>query len=129
MTPLPTSLTDAARQHSSSPLGVPEERSTHTRSSATPTTRPPTTIRPATTTTTNNNNNREREGEERKARGGGGGSSSGDEEPPIARDKARANYALSFTVEFENDRDTVYFAHCYPYRYSDLQVRLYKSSR
>ena len=130
MTPLPTNLSGAGatRQHSSSPLGAPDERSAHTRSGATSTT-----TRPSTTIANNNNNgnssnnnNREREGEERKARGGGGGggSSSGEEEPPIARDKTRSNFALSFNVEFENDRDTVYFAHCYPYRYSDLQVRL-----
>ena len=30
-------------------------------------------------------------------------------------------YSLTWTVTFAHDRDTVYFAHCYPYTYSDLQ--------
>lgn len=29
-------------------------------------------------------------------------------------------YSLTFEVEFKHDFDTVYFAHCYPYTYSDL---------
>lgn len=28
-------------------------------------------------------------------------------------------YTLSFTVEFVHDHDQVYFAHCYPYTYTD----------
>jgi len=32
-------------------------------------------------------------------------------------------YSLTWTFSFPRDRDTVYFAHCYPYTYSDLQVR------
>ena len=30
-------------------------------------------------------------------------------------------YSLTWTVTFKHDRDSVYFAHCYPYTYSDLQ--------
>lgn len=30
-------------------------------------------------------------------------------------------YTLSFNIEFKHDNDTVYFAHSYPYTYSDLQ--------
>merc|ERR1712232_888028 len=33
-------------------------------------------------------------------------------------------YTLTFTVEFQHDADTVYFAHCYPYSYTDLQEDL-----
>ncbi|KAK9728680.1 Cytosolic carboxypeptidase N-terminal domain [Popillia japonica] len=33
-------------------------------------------------------------------------------------------YTLSFTLEFPHDDDTVYFAHSYPYTYSDLQQYL-----
>lgn len=31
-------------------------------------------------------------------------------------------YSLTWTCKFPNDNDTYYFAHCYPYTYSDLQV-------
>lgn len=31
-------------------------------------------------------------------------------------------YTLTFNIEFPHDNDTVYFAHSYPYTYSDLQV-------
>lgn len=31
-------------------------------------------------------------------------------------------YTLTFNIEFNHDNDTVYFAHSYPYTYSDLQV-------
>ena len=31
-------------------------------------------------------------------------------------------YSLTWTFCFPRARDTVYFAHCYPYTYSDLQV-------
>ncbi|CAF3391299.1 unnamed protein product [Rotaria sp. Silwood1] len=30
-------------------------------------------------------------------------------------------YSLTWTCKFPNDNDTYYFAHCYPYTYSDLQ--------
>jgi len=30
-------------------------------------------------------------------------------------------HTLAFSVEFQHDNDTVYFAHCFPYTYSDLQ--------
>lgn len=33
------------------------------------------------------------------------------------------NYTLTFNIDFQYDNDTVYFAHSYPYTYSDLQVR------
>lgn len=35
-------------------------------------------------------------------------------------------YTLTFSVNFEYDNDTVYFAHSYPYTYSDLQRYLLK---
>ncbi|KAJ3034568.1 Cytosolic carboxypeptidase 2 [Rhizophlyctis rosea] len=37
----------------------------------------------------------------------------------------RALHTLTFSITFEYARDTVYFAHCYPYTYSDLQRYLY----
>ncbi|KAK3103578.1 hypothetical protein FSP39_020320 [Pinctada imbricata] len=33
----------------------------------------------------------------------------------------RSFYSLTWTVEFQHNNDTVYFAHCYPYTYTDLQ--------
>lgn len=33
-----------------------------------------------------------------------------------------STYTLTFNIEFPHDNDTVYFAHTYPYTYSDLQV-------
>merc|ERR1719379_338635 len=33
-------------------------------------------------------------------------------------------YTLTFTVSFNHDGDTVYFAHCFPYTYTDLQLYL-----
>lgn len=35
-------------------------------------------------------------------------------------------YTLSFVYTFEYDRDVVYFAHCYPYTFTDLQSYLNK---
>ena len=35
-------------------------------------------------------------------------------------------YTLSFTYKFIHDQDTVYFAQCYPYTYSDLNNYLNK---
>lgn len=32
-----------------------------------------------------------------------------------------ASFTLSFNIEFRYDDDTVFFAHSYPYTYSDLQ--------
>jgi len=29
-------------------------------------------------------------------------------------------YSLTFEVKFKHDHDTVYFAHCYPFTYTDL---------
>uniref|UniRef100_A0A8C5WI56 Cytosolic carboxypeptidase 2 n=1 Tax=Leptobrachium leishanense TaxID=445787 RepID=A0A8C5WI56_9ANUR len=37
----------------------------------------------------------------------------------------KALYRLTWTFEFLHDNDTCYFAHCYPYTYSDLQKDLY----
>lgn len=31
------------------------------------------------------------------------------------------SFTLTFNIEFDYDNDTVYFAHSYPYTYSDLQ--------
>ncbi|CAH2326030.1 cytosolic carboxypeptidase 2 [Pelobates cultripes] len=36
-----------------------------------------------------------------------------------------ALYRLTWTFEFQHDDDTCYFAHCYPYTYSDLQRDLH----
>ena len=36
--------------------------------------------------------------------------------------KDKYHYSLTWTCEFPNENDTYYFAHCYPYTYSDLQV-------
>jgi len=33
-------------------------------------------------------------------------------------------YTLTFTVTFDHDCDEVYFSHCYPYTYTDLQLDL-----
>ena len=33
-------------------------------------------------------------------------------------------YSLSFTYKFEYNNDTVFFAYCYPYTYSDLSEDL-----
>eukprot|EP00927_Polykrikos_kofoidii_P060710 TRINITY_DN55630_c0_g1_i1.p1 TRINITY_DN55630_c0_g1~~TRINITY_DN55630_c0_g1_i1.p1 ORF type:complete len:955 (-),score=174.64 TRINITY_DN55630_c0_g1_i1:177-3041(-) len=35
-------------------------------------------------------------------------------------------YTLTFTTQFKHDVDIVYFAHCYPYSYTDLQTDLRK---
>ena len=37
-------------------------------------------------------------------------------------DSSVSLYSLTWTCKFPNDNDTYYFAHCYPYTYSDLQV-------
>lgn len=38
------------------------------------------------------------------------------------KDKSATNYyTLTFTVTFDHDDDLVYFSHCYPYNYTDLQ--------
>lgn len=39
------------------------------------------------------------------------------------------SYTLTFQVEFQNENDTVYFAHSYPYTYSDLQDYLMNIQR
>jgi hypothetical protein len=38
-------------------------------------------------------------------------------------------YALTFTLTFKYDEDTCYFAHCYPYTYTDSQLFLSKILR
>ncbi|KAK2569276.1 Cytosolic carboxypeptidase 2 [Acropora cervicornis] len=38
--------------------------------------------------------------------------------------KDKYHYSLTWTCEFPNEKDTYYFAHCYPYTYSDLQEYL-----
>ena len=35
-------------------------------------------------------------------------------------------YTLSFTVNFDYDDDSVYFAHCFPYTYTDLKYLLHE---
>ncbi|XP_017141214.1 uncharacterized protein LOC108155072 isoform X10 [Drosophila miranda] len=44
-------------------------------------------------------------------------------------DEDNSTYTLTFTIEFEHDEDTVYFAHSYPYTYSDLQDYLMEIQR
>jgi hypothetical protein len=39
------------------------------------------------------------------------------------------SYTLTFNVEFQYENDTVYFAHSYPYTYSDLQDYLMNIQR
>ncbi|XP_020894441.1 cytosolic carboxypeptidase 2, partial [Exaiptasia diaphana] len=38
--------------------------------------------------------------------------------------KDRYHYTLTWSCQFQYNRDTCYFAHCYPYTYSDLQEYL-----
>ncbi|CAL1533712.1 unnamed protein product [Lymnaea stagnalis] len=33
----------------------------------------------------------------------------------------RSYYSMTWTIKFKHDHDTVYFSHCYPYTYTDLQ--------
>jgi len=40
------------------------------------------------------------------------------------RRKEKAYYTLTFTFTFPHDEDEVYFSHCYPYTFSDLQQDL-----
>eukprot|EP00747_Dinoflagellata_sp_TGD_P064225 gnl/TRDRNA2_/TRDRNA2_153809_c1_seq1.p1 gnl/TRDRNA2_/TRDRNA2_153809_c1~~gnl/TRDRNA2_/TRDRNA2_153809_c1_seq1.p1 ORF type:complete len:878 (-),score=143.06 gnl/TRDRNA2_/TRDRNA2_153809_c1_seq1:50-2368(-) len=40
------------------------------------------------------------------------------------KDKGSNYYTLTFTVQFNHHDDQVYFAHCYPYTYTDLQKDL-----
>ena len=35
-------------------------------------------------------------------------------------------YVMSFLISFPHDNDTVYLAHCYPYRYSDMMLDIEK---
>ena len=42
----------------------------------------------------------------------------------LRRQKGANYYTLTFTVTFEHDCDEVYFSHCYPYTYTDLQLDL-----
>ncbi|XP_067638596.1 cytosolic carboxypeptidase Nna1 isoform X9 [Eurosta solidaginis] len=44
-----------------------------------------------------------------------------DDETPSEEEDENSSYTLTFNIEFEHDHDTVYFAHSYPYTYSDLQ--------
>ena len=37
--------------------------------------------------------------------------------------KEKFHYSLTWSCEFPHENDTCYFAHCYPYTYSDLQVK------
>lgn len=42
----------------------------------------------------------------------------------ISGDKGINYHTLTFTVVFQHDADMVYFSHCYPYTYTDLQKDL-----
>ena len=42
----------------------------------------------------------------------------------LRKQKGSNYYTLTFTVTFDHDCDEVYFSHCYPYTFSDLQVDL-----
>jgi len=43
--------------------------------------------------------------------------------------RSRYYYSLSFTYDFKYAGDTVYFAYCYPYTYSDLTRELQELQR
>lgn len=40
-------------------------------------------------------------------------------------DDENSTYTLTFNIQFSHENDTVYFAHSFPYTYSDLQVTIY----
>eukprot|EP00961_Rhodomonas_salina_P302715 3940947-Rhodomonas_salina.7 len=40
---------------------------------------------------------------------------------PVAFVPGQGSYTMHFSVHFQHENDTVYFAHCYPYTYRDLQ--------
>uniref|UniRef100_W8AMZ7 Cytosolic carboxypeptidase NnaD n=1 Tax=Ceratitis capitata TaxID=7213 RepID=W8AMZ7_CERCA len=44
-----------------------------------------------------------------------------DDTPTGEEEDENSSYTLTFNIEFQHDNDTVYFAHSYPYTYSDLQ--------
>ncbi|XP_054728956.1 cytosolic carboxypeptidase Nna1 isoform X2 [Anastrepha obliqua] len=44
-----------------------------------------------------------------------------DDDTPSEEEEENCSYTLTFNIEFQHDNDTVYFAHSYPYTYSDLQ--------
>ncbi|XP_031626931.1 cytosolic carboxypeptidase Nna1 [Contarinia nasturtii] len=44
-----------------------------------------------------------------------------DSSPTNDDDDENSTYTLTFNIEFPHENDTVYFAHSYPYTYSDLQ--------
>uniref|UniRef100_A0A034V7Z5 Cytosolic carboxypeptidase NnaD n=2 Tax=Bactrocera dorsalis TaxID=27457 RepID=A0A034V7Z5_BACDO len=44
-----------------------------------------------------------------------------DDDTPSEEEDENSSYTLTFNIEFKHDNDTVYFAHSYPYTYSDLQ--------
>ncbi|XP_073832564.1 nna1 carboxypeptidase isoform X9 [Musca autumnalis] len=44
-----------------------------------------------------------------------------DDNQTSEEEEDNSSYTLTFNIEFEHDNDTVYFAHSYPYTYSDLQ--------
>ncbi|XP_055844592.1 cytosolic carboxypeptidase Nna1 isoform X2 [Episyrphus balteatus] len=44
-----------------------------------------------------------------------------DDENSNEEDEDNGSYTLTFNIEFPHDDDTVYFAHSYPYTYTDLQ--------
>ena len=39
----------------------------------------------------------------------------------MKRKNAGYYYTLTWSASFKHDADTIYFAHCYPYTYTDLQ--------
>ncbi|XP_068159887.1 uncharacterized protein Nna1 isoform X1 [Drosophila tropicalis] len=55
--------------------------------------------------------------------------SSGSNSNANEEDEDNSSYTLTFTIEFEHDDDSVYFAHSYPYTYSDLQDYLMEIQR
>lgn len=52
-----------------------------------------------------------------------------DDETSSDEDEDNGSYTLTFNIQFPNDADTVYFAHSYPYTYSDLQDYLMEIQR
>jgi hypothetical protein len=43
----------------------------------------------------------------------------------IDEESKRPLNTLSFSVKFKHENDTIYFAHCFPYTYSDLQLYIH----
>lgn len=52
-----------------------------------------------------------------------------DNQPNNEDEDDYGSYTLTFNINFQHENDTVYFAHSYPYTYSDLQDYLMEIQR